>query len=713
MKTWASWIGFILLFPVLAAGQSGRQHLAGRVVDALTGEPLPGAVVFDTSNLASAAITDGQGLFSLPLAATDTAAFLAVSYMGYQRLERLVRLPAPDALHLALQPAVNTLAEVAVVGERLIAEAFRVEKIEKLDIYTNPIARADPLLAVNTMAASTTTDESAAISLRGSSPAATSVFFNEVPIYDGGRFAQLNGIGTFSIFNTNLVENVQVFPSNPPLEFGNTAAGLIAIQTDEFIPGQRLASISATMAGLGGFVQMPAGERSGLTLFANYQPSFLLKAANPQALAQLPHFASGDGGGYWYFRPDSLTTIKLFNYTIAEEYQFRFQHPSAAFLFEQQRRRNFTVANFRRLMHSAVLSLNAGLSFDHQRFEGGNLQWQNRQQDYYLALNYQRFGQGWSYKLGLSADQRQASGQGQFPLYDYALAESHPAVPFSGAFSAPVHEAYCFGRYQLSPKWELGLGLRKSLPWLTERDYWSGQLNTRWAPGQGHSFIFSMGKYHRLNLPGAGSDGGWADSRQIAADWQWRRGKWELQGALFQKWEKIGLQRVNIRGMEGFSAFRLPGKLETTFSLTIIDAQVREGEEFFPSEFDMDYFLKWGLDYRFGQAWNLGASFLWRQGVFYQPVSGRRFDEALAVYEPIFATRATQERLPDYAILNLSASRIFLLGESANLIAFINCNNLFDRQNVSSINYNHDYSQEVFELFSRRLFFAGLMFNFL
>lgn len=712
MKTWACWIGFLLL-PVLAVGQNGRQIISGRVFDRQTGEMLPGAIVFDTSSMVSASITDHEGRFSLPVASTDTAAFLAVSYMGYQRLERLVRLPASDSLELPLQPVVNTLAEVAVVGERLIAEAFRVEKIEKLDIYTNPIAKADPLLAVNAMAASTTTDESAAISLRGSSPAATSVFFNEVPIYDGGRFAQLNGIGTFSIFNTNLVENVQVFPSNPPLEFGNTASGLIAIQTDEYIPSQRLASVSVTMAGLGGLVQLPASERSGLTLFANYQPSLLLQAANPQALAQLPHFASGDGGGYWYFRPDSLTTIKLFNYTIAEEYQFRFNHPSASFLFEQQRRRNFTVANFRRLLRSSVLSVNAGLSFDRQQFKGGNLQWRSRQQDYYLAFNFQRFGQGWSYKLGLSADHRQSRGQGQFPLHAYALAESHPGASFSGTFSAPAYEAYFFGRYKLCPSLKLGLGLRKNLPWLTERDYWSGQVNTQWSPGKGHSFIFSLGQYHRLNLPGAGSDGGWVDSRQLALDWQWRMEKWELQSALFRKWETIGPQRVTIRGAEGFAAFRLPGSLETTFSFTIIDAQVQEGAELFPSEFDMDYFLKWGLDYRFGQGWNLGASFLWRQGVFYQPVVGSRFDDALAVFEPVFAPRTNQRRLPNYAILNLSASRIFPIGETANVIAFVNCNNLFDRQNISSINYNHDYSQEVYELFSRRLFFAGLMFNFL
>ncbi len=691
--------------------QPERRILQGRVTDAETGAPLVGAVVFERDYLSAGVVTDDEGQFILAIMSYDSILQITASYLGYEKLEWSLPWPPSGTLPLALKPSVGNLPSVLVRAERLIAETFRAQKIEKLDIYTNPIAKADPLLAVNTMPAATTTDESAAISLRGSSPAATAVFFNEVPIYDGGRFAQLNGIGTFSIFNTNLIDNVQVFPSNPPLEFGNTAAGLIAIQTDEMAPAQSLASLSITMAGVGGQLLMPVGKRSGLTLFGNYQPSYLLRMANPRA--QLPSFQSGDGGVYWFYQPDSATVIKLFNYSLVESYTVPFEHPSASFDFEQQRRRNFTVANYRRLFQSAALSVNAGLNLDRLQFQGGNIRLLNRQRDFYFAVHYQRYGRRWSYKTGVSFDQRRSQAEGQFPMLSYALAPTHPSGTFNEARTAPVHEAYGFGRYTINKRWELGLGLRKNLPGFTPRDYWSGQFNAQWRPDQANRLVFSAGQYHRLNLPGMGSDGGWIDSRQIALDWQWQRDRWEWQAAVFQKWEHAGAQQTTIRGAEAFGAFRIPGKLETTLSLTIIDAAIQEEQEIFPAPFDLNYFVKWGLDYRFGLGWNVAASLLWRQGTYFQPVMGSRFDDRWAVYEPFFAARTNQQRLPDYAILNLSASRIFRLSDGANLITFVNCNNVLDRRNARSIAYNRDYSVSDYEWFSRRIIFVGGVFNFL
>jgi hypothetical protein len=712
-----------LLLSILAMGalsclcslqSAWSQALQGRVLDAQTGEALIGAVVFDVTGIANGAVTDAQGEFALRIATSPDSAFcITASYLGYQRQTVWVHPPFLSPVDILLLPAAGELPGITITGQRLIAEAFRVQKIEKLDIYTNPIAKADALLVVNMLPAATTNDESAAISLRGSSPAATAIFFNEVPIYDAGRFAQLDGIGTFSIFNTNIIDNVQVFPSNPPLEFGNTGAGLIAIQTDDYVPDQAISSITLSMAGIGGQTSRPLGEQSSLTLFGSYQPSLLLKATNPRALRQLPYFSSADAGGYWYHRPDSLTAIKVFNYSIVEAYQFLSAHPSGDIIYEQKRKRNFTVANYRRLLGKGALGMNAGLNLDRLQFTGGNLDWLNRQRDYYFAANYQRYGPRWSYKFGVSADHRQSRGSGQFPMFSYALAAHHPALAFSGTLRAPVYEAYSFFRTALGQRWELGAGLRRNLPSLTERDYWSGQINAQWLFAPQHRLIIAAGNYHRLNLPGSGSNGGWLDSRQIAIDWQWRNQTWEINAALFRKWEDAAGQLAHIKGAEWFGAYRLPGNLQATLSLTMIDAAIQTDTEIFPSEFDMGYFVKAGLDYRFGQSWNFGLSLLWRQGTFFQPVTGSRFDEELDVFEPFFAALSQQERLPDYAIVNWNISRILSLGERANVIVFFNCNNLFDRRNASGIAHNHDYSRWEYQLFSQRLFFVGAVLNFL
>ncbi|MFM8744177.1 MAG: carboxypeptidase-like regulatory domain-containing protein, partial [Cytophagales bacterium] len=212
--------------------------VTGLVKDAVTGMELPGATVRTSNNSLSGVITDVNGKFVWKYSVGDS---LCVSFVGYN--DAVITIESACEIEVRLSPSSMNLDEVVIKSERLITEEFTVSKIKKLDIYTNPSAKADPLLAVNALPSATTTDESANISLRGGSPNETGIFLNNVPINDAVRYGQLNGIGTFSIFNTALIKQVQVYPGNPPLEFGNTTSGLIALNTDEDIPTKSVHSL--------------------------------------------------------------------------------------------------------------------------------------------------------------------------------------------------------------------------------------------------------------------------------------------------------------------------------------------------------------------------------------------------------------------------------------------------------------------------------------
>ncbi len=199
----------------LVGGAQTSLMVNGRVLDATTQEPLPGANVYALSDWRNGSSTNEQGKFSLAVATNDS---LMITFVGYQEQVIPVNAAKPDLLVNMIAFA-QDMETVTVEAPSLVAEEFSIKKIDQLEIYTNPNAKADPLLAVNSLPAATTLDESANISLRGSSPAETGIFLNDVPIYDAVRFAQLNGIGTFSIFNTSVIQQVQVFPSNPPLEY--------------------------------------------------------------------------------------------------------------------------------------------------------------------------------------------------------------------------------------------------------------------------------------------------------------------------------------------------------------------------------------------------------------------------------------------------------------------------------------------------------------
>ncbi|MFZ1808328.1 MAG: carboxypeptidase-like regulatory domain-containing protein, partial [Cyclobacteriaceae bacterium] len=214
----------LLLMPIVV----NAQNITGVVKDISNGEALPGANVYIKDNNSSGTATNYEGIFSIHAKDGDT---LLISFIGFN--EALLIVGQQNDYIINLLPDKQQMQEVVVKAERLIAEEFTQKKINRIEIYTNPSAKADPILAVNSTAAATTTDESANISLRGSSPAETGIFLNNVPVNDAVRYSQLNGIGTFSIFNTALIKNVLVFPGNPPLEFGNTTSGLISLQTDE------------------------------------------------------------------------------------------------------------------------------------------------------------------------------------------------------------------------------------------------------------------------------------------------------------------------------------------------------------------------------------------------------------------------------------------------------------------------------------------------
>src|SRR5690606_7597340 len=138
----------------------------GVIKDAKTDEHLPGAhIKLLNGNIGAG--SDSLGNFSLNALPGDT---LSVSYIGYENTMVVIEA---CSITISLVPASQNIQEVVVKANRIISEEFSIKKVSKLDIYTNPSAKADPILAVNAMPSATTTDESANISLRGGSPAET------------------------------------------------------------------------------------------------------------------------------------------------------------------------------------------------------------------------------------------------------------------------------------------------------------------------------------------------------------------------------------------------------------------------------------------------------------------------------------------------------------------------------------------------------------
>ncbi|MBT1700671.1 carboxypeptidase-like regulatory domain-containing protein [Fulvivirgaceae bacterium PWU4] len=680
----------------------------GKVVEAYTGELLTGAGIRSLADPSQGTVSDGNGSFELSAAAEDT---LIVTFIGYA--DEIVPVAALEGCTVTIKMTAlpRDIDAVEIKAERIIAEEFTIRKIRKLDIYTNPSAKADPILAVNSMPSATTTDESANISLRGGSPAETGIFLNNVPINDAVRYSQLNGIGTFSIFNTALINNVQVYAGNPPLEYGNSTSGLIALQTDENIPARPTSSIALTLASTGFYSTRKLNERSSLTVFGNYHPSALLRSMNARALKNLESFSSGDLGLHYYGRLSDNTVVKVFNYSLYESYRFHQAQPTYDGVFDQQKVRNFTVGNIRKRIGNTELSFNQGLSFSQADYVYGTTDIDLALHDLFSSFNIHRSGHAAEWKAGISYDHKSSDFTGTFPRYAFAAGKEHPVVQAAGADHVSNPEVYAYYKRFLGSRWIAGAGIRKNIAIENLKDYVSLQGNIHYKASENLTVNVSAGRYHKYQLPqGARSGSSLIRSFQYSADVNYTTSSLEANFSTFYKRSFVQGVTTDIKGAEVFTRYKISNSLRVQLSLTSLDAIATQSGESQPSPYNIHYFIRGNVEYKIQGTWTITTVFLFRQGSYYYPVTATTFRDDLQVYEPTAAQDPA--RLPAYNTIDVSVSKIFALTQKSSAVAFASCGNIFNMKNVRDYTYNYDYSKRDAYLFSLRTFYIGIIINF-
>ncbi len=707
------WGVICFAFGLAISTTTAQSQVQGLVVDGNTQDPLIGVNVYLVTDPSTGTITGPEGLFTLPIP-PGVADTLQLSYIGYKKLSIPISEFGKQRKVIALHPRSFAMQEVVVSAEPLIAEEFSVKKIRKLEVYMNPNAKADPLLAVNSLPSATTTDESANISLRGSSPAETGIFFDNVPIYDAVRFSRVNGIGTFSIFNTAIVKDIQVFPGNPPLEFGNTTSGLISIQSDDRVPQKNSGSLALSLASISALRTHKLAPRTGLTVFTNLQPSGLFTGVNNRALPDLKKFNSADLGLHFIKRFDSKTSLKIFNYSLLESYNFQFRHPTFEGIFDQKRRRNFTVSTFKKIYDRSSFSINGGFSHAGADFGFSSTQMNVTSTYGYGSVNYHHLGKKLEAKLGATFDFRKVEFQGTVPEVDYAIDESHPTIQQTSIDKVEVPELYLYLKYSLGEKAYLGGGLRKNLAINNYQSYLSGQLNFYYAVADHHSLTFGIGSYNKFELPISGNqEAQLFQSDQISFDYSYQSSKVNATFGAFYKFGNQPDRSQRTYGFESFLESQLSKRIKTKISLTHLQGNYEDEGSRYPTEFDLSYFVRGSFEYAFPANWSLNTIFLLRQGVPYTPLSAVQFNSQLNVYQPIYSQHTNSQRLPGYSVVDLSLNKLWPVNEQLVVIFFATAGNILNKENVREINYNFDYSQEVNEHFSRRIIYFGAVLNFL
>ncbi|MEO1517889.1 MAG: TonB-dependent receptor [Bacteroidota bacterium] len=688
---------------------SHAQQIGGIILDATDLSPLIGANIFLKSDFSKGSQTDVEGQFQLKLdKLPDT---LLISYIGYEdQWVVLNATVASKAIEIGMKPQAAQIETVTVRAKKLVSKEFAVESIRKLDIYLNPSAKADALLAVQSLPSVTTPDEAANISLRGSPASETGIFLNNVPLRDVVRLDQSNGVGQFSIFNTDLIETVNVFPSNPPLEFGHATSGVVALYTDDELPDNRT-GISLNLTGIGGLHSRKLSQQTAMVVYGNLMSHHGLVGVNSSSFEDLEDFRTTDAGLYLIHQFGNGTNLKFFNFSLFENYSYATRFPGYAGVYEQKKDRNLSILNLTHRKDRFQWQLNQGFSISKARYGIGALNIRTNNADYHASATTSYLGDQLTLKTGISFDSYQYQSRGTYPLYSFAYAENHPKGTFDGKRDLQLPELFVYAKRNLSTDWTVGGGFRWHPGLGDQPSYKSLQASIAYQADENHWLILSGGQYEKLRLPTSASELAVQQrSRQLSLDYRWEKDRWQGNLAFYGKQNREGQLDNLIYGAEFFIAYQ-SSHLSGSFSIAHIHSHLKTNEGSYPSSYDMDYYIRGMLRYRFDGGMEISTVYRLREGRYYLPVLDASPHSILDVYEPLYAAQVEGDRLPAYQVMDISCSRRFATSFGW-MIAYVNISNAFDQRNIRYYSYNADYTAPKEEYLNRRTIFFGLVAQF-
>jgi hypothetical protein len=689
--------------------------LKGLVKDS-KGDAVFAANVYLKNNPQKGIVTDPDGNFSLSVNNnTDT---LIVSFIGYNTTKiPLHSIPINELLCVVLKEDSKTLAEVFITAQDPVSEKFSVVKLGKLNIYLNPISQGDPLKAITSLPASTTTDESANPSLRGSSADRTRVVLNNVPIYSPVRNSQINGIGNFSIFNTEIINRQYVYASNPPLTYGNTSAGLIEIETINDLPVNQL-QLSASLASAGVFVSQKIKIKSFVQAFGNFQFSDAFIGVNKASMKRLNSFFSRDLGLNFHSNIGKRLIFNSFNYFINEGYNVNVEEFTYSGISLSEKTRFFTVNNLKYHTDKGVLSINSGIDNSLKDFSFGDIVSGNKINQIFTSADYRCFiSDNFTLQSGISHDYQRSKFNDSIPFYYYALSPESPNYHADTAIFNSVLEAYSYFTWNINDRWTLSSGLRSNIPLNRQSYYLSSQLGLKYRINKSQSFLLSGGKYHNYSTPNYYSKKFvLLSSYQLALDYSFEHKNTSLTAAIYYKDEK-GEQTNNLFftiddqstfGIELFYEQSFRKYFRLTFSNTFMNQISKTNYTSYRGDKDFNYFIKTSLNYNNPKIFSFTISYLARPGEYYTPVTFSIFDNKTDFYQPKISNNINSSQYSAYNRIDISISRYFKFDKSA-LITFASLNNILNTKNESEVLYNTDYTKTHFDYYELRTIYFGLV----
>ena len=662
-------------------------------------------------------VADLDGNFTLKIADQEIikGEHLVFSFIGYEPIKiALDSINYSVPVNVIMSENIQALNGVVIEGRKSISREFSIKEMDKLKIYFSPLASADPLKAVAMLPSSTNTSETANPELRGSSANRTKVFLNGVPVSNPVRNSQINGIGFFSLFNPELIKNMLVYPSNPPLIYGNTSAGMIDIETEDKLEGNSY-QISASLATTGLSASQKINEKSFIQLYGNLMFSNGFLSVNPEISNQLKSFNSNDIGLNYHSEITKNVTLNIYNYFVSESSDVLLNLSTWDDNAKAKTIRDFSIMNLKYHNSKNYISLNAGTNFSGSYFYFGNISSVVKQHQIYLSLNYKYlFSDKFYIQTGLSNESGNFSFKDKVPVFYYAMSPKSPSFQHDTLLKGTMPETYLYLRWKPVKSIIWGFGLRKNIDILRTKypDYLSCQSNLRYNFMNSHSLLFSLGKYNNFTEPNFSQE----EFRKLSADQIALEYLFETKNtnvnlaAYFKSETGDTTGNRKIKGFEIYIEHNISRTLKASISNTILNSDIASNEKLYNTDSNVGYFLVTTLSYFNPKLLNVSVAWSTRQGRCYTPVSSSVYNPGVDFYLPVYDESIISKRFGNYNTINLSLNKTLNIRKSS-LIVFVSIFNVLDTKNPKIMIYNKDYSVESFDYYQKRSIYFGCVLS--
>ena len=227
-------ISFFIFFFIFSSIFAQTGTIRGFVYDKSTGEPIMFCNVF-LKGTTIGAPTDVNGMYNISKVKSGNYQ-LVVTYLGYDTTQVEINLGNNQLLTKNLEIAESSikLNEVKISAER---EAMRTEvnaaaiKITKKELEMVPTIGGDPDLAQYIQiipGVVFTGDQGGQLYIRGGSPIQNKVLMDGMIIY-----SPFHSIGLFSVFDTDIIRNTDVFTGAFNAEYGGRVSSIMDIKTKD------------------------------------------------------------------------------------------------------------------------------------------------------------------------------------------------------------------------------------------------------------------------------------------------------------------------------------------------------------------------------------------------------------------------------------------------------------------------------------------------